>query len=182
MDRKHRILGEKRERKGGGGKGGRKDYQIYQLDDEREKLYRNYRIILESIPIEKLRGSQLEMRKVCGNCRGSLNNPVDGHYHSRSTPEEFHQAICCECLEPLGLRPCVGPIPDKRFKNKVAEIYDKLPYHYYICQDCGRKWRSKSAQLKPCSECDSEDVKKVKGPDESGKSRKQPAKRGRVRR
>jgi len=160
VDRKHRILGERRSRSSTS----RKDYEVLSLNPEREKFQENYRVLLQAIPIEKLKGHQLESRKICGNCHKDLNNPFDGHYHSVSEPGVFHKPVCCACLPLLGKNICLSPIPTKDIIAKVSSMVEKLPYHYWICKECDHKWRNKNPKPRACSECESEEVKKVKAP------------------
>lgn len=147
---------------GYGSRSGPKDYKLLN-EPERDKARLQYRQALESIPIEKLYGHQLEQRGVCGECRGTLKHPMDGHYHTISNDRSFSDPICCACLLKLrGMQCKESWTKMKDLRKKINDIVEVLPYHYWQCKECDHKWRNKNAKARACNECNSAKVKEIK--------------------
>jgi hypothetical protein len=134
---------------------------IVDIAPDRTRALEQYKMAIASIPIEELYGQQLEVRGVCGKCRGRLRHPMDGHYHSIN--ENGCVVLCCSCLLDIRGITCADSWTKmKGLREKISAIAEKAEerLHYWVCVPCGHKWRNKNPKARACSECGS---KKVKG-------------------
>lgn len=154
----------KREIREGGSVRARPNTAILDLDPSRMRASAQLKMALEMIPIEELYGHQLEAMGVCGECRGTLKHPMDGHYHTRTTDDTPCEPICCGCLlETRGIKCAESWTLMKGLREKISSIVEKKEErkYYWVCVPCGHKWRNKNPKARACSECGSKRVKGV---------------------